>query len=457
VGVKKGIIVTAAVLGIAGGVAAAWRPWEGASQEEALRFETVKVDRGRIAARVTATGTLSPRNTVQVGAQVSGRIASIAVDFNSRVTRGQEIAHLDTSVLDQQALQSKASLAVAEANRQQASAELRRAELVHKRHKALRASDLNAQADLDQAAADLISARAAVAARAAQVEQAAAQLAQAEVNVGYATIVSPVDGVVLSRAVDVGQTVAASLQAPVLFTIAEDLARMQIDTSVAESDVGKVAADMKATFTVDAFPGRSFEGRVRQVRNAPTTVSGVVTYNAVIDVDNPDLALKPGMTANVTFVVAELEDTVRIPNAALRFRPAQELRQALIALAFPGGRGGGPGGRGGAGGTAAGIPGGSGGPGTVPGAGGRGGDAPGPGGGGGAPGAGGWSGNGEAADPTRRTVWKLVEGRARPVRIKVGLTDGTTTALVEGELAPGDELVTEVLNPPKSERAPRIF
>ncbi|MFO0748335.1 MAG: efflux RND transporter periplasmic adaptor subunit [Myxococcota bacterium] len=441
---RKGVIIAIGLVGVTAGVALAWRPWEGAGSDEPLRFETVTVDKGRIAAKVTATGTLSPRNTVQVGAQVSGRIAEIDADFNSRVTKGQVIARLDTSVLEAQKAQAKASLAVAEANRMQASSDLRQAEITYRRQKQMRAENLNSQADLDLALASLTSARAAVAARRAQVEQAQASIQQTELNIGYATIVSPVDGVVLSRAVDVGQTVAASLQAPTLFTIAEDLARMQIDTSVAESDVGKVTADLKATFAVDAFPGRTFEGKVRQVRNAATTVSGVVTYNAVIDVDNPDLALRPGMTANVTLVVAEMTDAVRIPNAALRFRPAPEVRQAMIRQAFGGtGKGGGTG----PGGNGTGMRGG----GTGPGGGGGGTWSGGPGGGreGG--------GSGEPVDPNARTVWKVVDGKAKPVHIVVGLTDGTTTALTSGELAAGDVLVTDVLNPPKADKPARLF
>ncbi|HEX8110087.1 MAG TPA: efflux RND transporter periplasmic adaptor subunit, partial [Kofleriaceae bacterium] len=260
-------------------------------------------------------------------------------------------------------------------------------------------------------------------------------LAQAKLNLSYATIYSPVDGVVLSRAVDVGQTVAASLQAPVLFTIAEDLARMQIDTAVAEGDVGRLTEGMKATFTVDAFPGRQFQGVVRQVRNAPTTTQGVVTYDAVIDVDNTDHALRPGMTANVTFVLAQVADAIKIPNAALRFKPTREQLMAVFAQ-FGGRNGRGSGGWGGSGGS------------------GRRGSGDGPGGPGGPGGRGMMEGGmpgmpgGQRDLGDKKRVFKLVDGHPRPVLIKPGLTDGSSTEMLDGDLKPGDELVTDILGVP---------
>jgi len=261
------------------------------------------------------------------------------------------------------------------------------------------------------------------------VSQANANLKQARTNLSYATIISPVDGVVLSRAVDVGQTVAASLQAPTLFTIAEDLARMQIDTAVAEADVGRLTEGMKATFTVDAFPGRQFTGVVRQVRNAPTTTQGVVTYDAVIDVDNSDHALRPGMTANVTFVLAQVADAVKIPNAALRFKPTPE--QAMALWAQFGGRGGrGSGGPGGPGRRGSGD--GSGGPGRM-----MDGGTP-----GGPPGAGGAMRGRDLGDKKR--LFKLVDGRPHMVLIKPGLTDGSSTEMLEGDLKDGDDLITDI-------------
>src|SRR5262249_31043247 len=317
-------------------------------------------------------------------------------DFNDKVKKGQVIAKLDDVVLKSQIDQAAAALALAAANVNKAQVALDDADRQLKRNKTLQEQQLIAGATLEAAQVAYDTAKAALVAARATQAQAAANLSQAKLNLSYATIYSPVDGVVLSRAVDVGQTVAASLQAPVLFTIAEDLARMQIDTAVAEGDVGRLTEGMKATFTVDAFPGRQFHGTVRQVRNAPTTTQGVVTYDAVIDVDNSDHALRPGMTANVTFVLAQVADAVKIPNAALRFKPTREQLMAVFAqFGGRGGRGsGGPGGPGrrgsgdGSGGPSGGMPGG------MP---------------GGMSGSGGPMGQRELGDKKR--LFKLVDGR----------------------------------------------
>ncbi|HSK05684.1 MAG TPA: efflux RND transporter periplasmic adaptor subunit, partial [Kofleriaceae bacterium] len=298
------------------------KPW--AKGAAPITFQTVTVGRGPIAAQVTANGTLSARGTVLVGAQVSGRVLEIFVDFNSPVKKGQIIAKLDESLLKAQIDQAQAAYDLAVANQRKSKVTLDDAERQLRRQQTLQEQQLIAGATVEAAQVARDTAAASLVASGAQVSQAMANLKQARTNLSYATIISPTDGVVLSRAVDVGQTVAASLQAPTLFTIAEDLSRMQIDTAVAEADVGRLTESMKATFTVDAFPGKAFEGVVRQVRNAPTTTSGVVTYDAVIDVDNPDKSLRPGMTANVTFVLAQVADAVKIPNAALRFKPTRE-------------------------------------------------------------------------------------------------------------------------------------
>jgi HlyD family secretion protein len=420
---RRALAIAATVGVVAGLGAVLWiRPWQDASAATP-RYTTMRVERGPLAAKVTATGTLSARNTVEVGAQVSGRLVEIAVDFNDRVRKGQVIARLDPAVLDAQLTAAKANLAVAEADREKAAVARADADRQLARQRALRADNLIAATTVEAAEVTADNARAAQAAAAAQVTQARAAVAQARLNLGYATITSPVDGVVISRDVDVGQTVAASLSAPTLFTIAEDLARMQIDTSVGESDVGKVSAGMKATFTVDAFGGRTFEGSVRQVRNAPTTVSNVVTYNAVIDVDNSDGGLRPGMTATVVFVLDEVADAVLVPSAALRFKPTMDEVMAMLGPRGPGGlpRG-------------ATAPGGGGPPG-IPG-------GPPPG------GPGGPGGPGALAD--RKVVWKLVRGAPQPVPIKLGVSDGSRTALVEGDLAAGDELITEAAGLPKT-------
>ena len=426
------IIVLALVVGAIAFVVIK-KPW--AKSEDPITFSTVTVSRGSIAAQVTANGTLSAVKTVQVGAQVSGRVVELHADFNDKVTKGQVIAKLDDVVLKSQVDQASASVALAAANVNKSEVALADADRQYKRQKSLQEQQLIAGATVESAQVAYDTARAALVASRATQHQAEANLAQAKLNLAYATIYSPVDGVVLSRAVDVGQTVAASLQAPVLFTIAENLARMQIDTAVAEGDVGRLTEGMKATFTVDAFPGRQFNGTVRQVRNAPTTTQGVVTYDAVIDVDNSDHALRPGMTTNVTFVLAQVADAIKIPNAALRFKPTREQIQAVMTEFGGRGRGGrgsdGSGGSGGSGGRRRGD--GSGGPGS--GGSGRMMDA-----------ATGASGPVLARDlGDKKRLFKLVNGRPIPVVIKPGLTDGSSTEMLEGDLKPGDQLVTEIL------------
>lgn len=402
------------------------KPW--AKGESSITFSTVPVSRGAIAAQVTANGTLSAVGTVQVGAQVSGRVVELHADFNDKVKKGQIIAKLDEQVLKAQIDQAAASLALAAANVNKAQVALADSTRQLKRQKSLQEQQLVAGVTVETAEVADDTARAALVAARATQSQASATLAQAKLNLSYATIYSPVDGVVLSRAVELGQTVASSLQAPVLFTIAEDLARMQIDTAVAEGDVGRLAAGMDATFTVDAFPGRQFKGKVRQVRNAPTTTQGVVTYDAVIDVDNADMALRPGMTANVTFVLDQVADTVKIPNAALRFKPSREQLQAVYAELGRPERGSGGWGGGSGSGRRRGSGGGPGGPGGPP-------------------------DGGSGAPRTRdfgdkKPLYKLVDGKPRMVLVKTGLTDGSSTQMVEGDLAPGDQLITEIIGAP---------
>jgi HlyD family secretion protein len=401
------------------------KPW--ASKEPGITFTTVTVGKGQIAAQVTANGTLSARTTVQVGAQVSGRVVELHADFNDKVKEKQLLAKLDDSVLKDQILQSQASYDLAAANVNKAQVALVDADRQYKRQKSLQDQQLVAGATVEAAQVAYETAVASVAAARASVSQAAANLAQAKTNLSYTLIYSPVNGTVLSRNVDVGQTVAASLQAPVLFTIAEDLARMQIDTSVSESDVGRLTEGMKAQFAVDAFPGKTFEGVVRQVRNAPTTTQGVVTYDAVIDVDNKDGLLRPGMTANVTFVLDQVADAVKIPNAALRFKLSREQMQAIYAE-FGGGRGSGRRGSGerGSGEHGSGERGsGEGGSGS-----GRAGMKMGP--------------DGKPDFGDKKPVWKLVDGKPKMTLIKPGLTDGSSTQLLEGDIQPGDLLITEV-------------
>jgi HlyD family secretion protein len=295
------------ILALAAGTYAAWQLTQPPPGAE---YRTVAVDRGDIVKTVSANGTLNPVVLVNVGTQVSGTIQRLYADFNDRVKAGQVLAELDPSLFRAAVEQSRANLANGKASLQLAEANERRA-------RELYGKDYIARAELDQAVQALGAAR-------AQVAAATAQVKRDETNLRYSVIVSPVSGIVVSRNVDVGQTVAASFQTPTLFAIAQDLKRMQIDTTVAEADVGGVKVGQTANFTVDAFPGREFHGKVRQIRLNSQVLQNVVTYNVVIDVANPEEILLPGMTAFVNIVVAERADVLRIPAAALRFRPAGE-------------------------------------------------------------------------------------------------------------------------------------
>jgi HlyD family secretion protein len=384
-----------------------------------VSYETVKVDRGRIVAQVTATGTLSAIVTVQVGSQVSGSVAALYADFNSPVKKGELIAKIDDRLFVASVQQAKANLVAADGNLAKAKAQAVDAERIAQRDVILAQRHLIADADRDTAQATSDADKAAVDAAVGAVEQAKAQLNQAQVNLDYTNITSPKDGTVISRNVDVGQTVAASLQAPVIFLIAEDLRKMQVDTSVAESDVGRIKAGSTATFTVDAYKSERFTGIVRQVRINPQTVQNVVTYDAVIDVPNTDLRLLPGMTANCTFVYDQKDDALRLPNAAMRFRPPAEL---LASLAPDGKQG-----RRAAGGD---PPGSSSAPPST----------------GAAPRAPRTAGEGPrpAKATDTRTVWVLRDGAPRRIEIHAGVSDGSVTEIVDGDLKAGDEVITDV-------------
>src|SRR5215468_4139037 len=274
----------------------------------AASYQTATITRGPITQAVTATGTLNPVVNVQVGSQVSGNIAKLFVDFNSQVKAGQVVAQIDPALFQATVTQAEGDLASAQAA-------LEFAKVNASRIQELFARKTSSQADVDQATANLHTAEANV-----KIKQGALDKARADLE--HCTITSPIDGVVISRSVDVGQTVAASLQAPVIFQIANDLTKMQIDSNVAEADVGVVQVGQDVDFTVDAFPTQTFHGKVVQVRNAPITVQNVVTYDTVIGVSNPDLKLKPGMTANVSIIAARKDNVLQIKNAALRYRPA---------------------------------------------------------------------------------------------------------------------------------------
>jgi HlyD family secretion protein len=376
------------IIFITAGIVLGYQRWQSKNNTPRHRYETVRVDSGRIVAKVTATGTLSSLVTVQVGSQVSGRIQQIMVDFNSPVKKGQIIAKIDPRLFEASVEQARANLFAAQGDLVKVQAQAVDAERQYRRSRALAERQLIAQADVDTSQTNTEVTKAQVEAAVGNVAQAKAALHQAEVNLAYTDIISPTNGVVISRSVDVGQTVAASLQAPILFLIAEDLAKMQVDTSVAEADVGKLQPGMKATFTVDAYPSERFTGTVRQIRNAPQNVQNVVTYDAVIDVANPEFKLKPGMTANVVFIYAEKDETLRVPNAALRFRPPQELLDQQSRRSRAASR--------------------------------------------------------DESTPDRRTVWVLRDGGPKLVSIKTGISDGTVTEVLDGDLQAGDQLITDI-------------
>jgi HlyD family secretion protein len=288
-------------------------------KENGLNFRTEKISRGNIVEMVTASGSVNAVTAVLVGTQVSGTIKAIYVDFNSPVRKGQLIAQIDPATFEAQVEQARANLLSAKANLEKAEASFIDTKRTLERNRALFAKDLIAKSEVDTAETNYETAKAQISASKAQIAQSEASLKVAETNLRYTRIISPVDGIVVLRNVDVGQTVAASFQTPTLFTIAQDLTKMQINTNVAEADIGKVKQGQDVEFNVDAYPGVIFKGKVSQVRNAPINVQNVITYDAVILVGNPELKLKPGMTANVSIIVAAKKDVLRIPNAVLRF------------------------------------------------------------------------------------------------------------------------------------------
>jgi HlyD family secretion protein len=314
---RTAILAVTAVL-LAG---AAWTYWRRGANDGAVAYVTATIDRGPLTALVTATGEVNPVTTVQVGTYVSGPIQAIDVDFNSPVRKGQRVAKIDPAPFQVKVQRAEANLATARARVAQARADLELKATNLGRARRLLGTNVVAQNEFDEARSAHEQALARVALEEAGVRQAEAELEEARINLAYTDITSPVDGVVVSRTVDVGQTVAASFQTPTLFLIARNLAEMQVNAAVSESDIGAVHEGQPVTFTVDAYPGREFHGRVTQVRNAPTTVQNVVTYDVVIGVDNPDLALKPGMTATVRIETAHVADALRLPLRALTFTP----------------------------------------------------------------------------------------------------------------------------------------
>jgi HlyD family secretion protein len=412
---------------------------------------TAEVTRGDVIAKVDATGTLAPVTTVQVGSQVSGTVKALAVDFNAQVRKGQVIAELDPSLFQTQVDQARATLIKSQSDVDRAKVEVDDSSSKFRRAQELYEQKLISRNDLETAQSTAMQAEAALKSAEAQVTQARASLNQTEVNLGHTIIRSPIDGTVISRNVDVGQTVAASMSAPTLYVIAQDLTHMQVSASIDESDIGRIEPSQPVTFRVDAYPQQIFRGTVKQVRLDAKTEQNVVSYTTMIDVPNEDLRLKPGMTANVTVQIAANQDVLRVPNAALRFAPTPELFAALGQEPPPQLAAAGAGrGVAGAAGTAGQANGGASGE-----AQGRGrfaqmtpeeraqfraqreaaGDPP------------GGAVRGGVAGAGFGRVCVLREGKLELVRVRTGVTDGAMTAIVGGDLEEGDRAVTGITQP----------
>jgi HlyD family secretion protein len=350
-------------------------------------YRTAKVEKGEIVDAITATGTINAVTTVSVGSQVSGTLQQIFVDFNSRVSKGQVIALIDPRLLEAAVEQARANVDNAKASLEKAQVGVIDTDRTNRRNRELVKDGFVPQSDVDSSQTAWEQAVAQKRSADAALKQFEGALRVARTNLEYATIRSPVNGIVISRNVDVGQTVAASFQTPTLFSIAEDLTKMQVDTNVDESDIGRAVLGQTVTFTVDAWPEKTFRGEVAQVRNSPIVTQNVVTYNVVVRVDNREMFLKPGMTANVSIEVKKFSDVLKIPNAALRYRPAAKGTEAESAGKRPG------------------------------------------------------SGKGKEAGGQR--VYLLgKDGKPVPVPIKSGISNGTFTVLEEGTLKEGDLLVT---------------
>jgi HlyD family secretion protein len=395
---KLWIILSVLVIGIV----AAMVMWRTNQTENSALYKTEKVKKGNLTVTVTATGRLEPTNQVDVGSELSGIIASVDVDYNDRVKAGQVLAKLDTSKIEAQILKAKAALAASEATVRQMKATVNEAEnKLARLNRVLEMSGgkVPSKDELDTASAELQRAKAEQAGAEAAVAEARATLDVSETDLAKAVIRSPINGIVLVRAVEPGQTVAASLQAPVLFTIAEDLSKMELHVDVDEADVGEVKTGQYATFTVDAYPDRNFSARITQVRFGSQKVEGVVTYETLLSVDNSDLSLRPGMTATAEIVVKKIDDAVLVPNTALRFTPPETGKEqesrSLIDRLIPHRRRR-------------------------------------------RPGAGRLGGNGGLR------VWVMNEkerGVITPVTVKTGASDGIVTVITGGALEPGQDVV----------------
>ncbi|NWF71939.1 MAG: efflux RND transporter periplasmic adaptor subunit [Nitrospirae bacterium] len=373
-----------------------------------VRYRSAPVERGPVISLVTATGTINPVVSVQVGTQVSGMIKSLHADFNSVVKAGDVVAVIDPEPFKARRDQAASNLEMSKANVARAKTDLAQRKRELDRVRSLVAQQFVSQNDVDVAATNFQAAEAQTKVAEAQVKQAEAVLNAAELDLKYTVIRSPVNGIVVARNVEVGQTIAASFATPNLFLIALDLTKMQVDTNVSESDIGGITEGKEAAFTVDAYPGYQFAGTIRQVRLAPINVQNVVTYNVVVSVDNEDLRLKPGMTANVSIVVAQREGVLKVPNAALRFTPpsAGQGDRSIPdgKLAKENGREQ-----------------------TI--------------------------GAGRGIGAPSRTVWKQgSSGELEPIRVQTGISDGLVTEIVSQELSEG-ALVVVGIDRPKGDRS----
>ncbi|MBL8879268.1 MAG: efflux RND transporter periplasmic adaptor subunit [Phycisphaerales bacterium] len=367
--------------GLLGGGYYAWQNW---NKPAGVSYRSIELKRGTITATVTATGNLEPLVKVLVGSQVSGTVIKWYADFNQEVNEGFVLAQLDQDRPKAILQQRDADVAVASARVEQARADYEKAQIDFNQIKRLIDESVASTLEMDIARTALMAAEAAVHAAEAQVLSAQAARQQAATDLDKTIIRAPIDGIVISRDVDEGQTVAASLSAPTLFTIANDLRKMRVSAAVGETDIGRVREGMPVEFRVDAYPRNRFKGLVAQVRYAETIVDNVVTYKTLIDVDNPELLLRPGMTATILFEVAKAEDVLVAPNAALRFDPKQDPTQID------------------------------------------------------------WSRPGRGRSATPR-VFKLVNGQPEEIKVELGLTDGSQTEIRTSELNPGDKLITELI------------
>jgi len=351
----------------------------GGERKIPIRYKTAPVERGSIISVVNATGTINPVTLVQVGSQVTGMVESLHADFNSVVKKDQVVARIDPFPYRARRDQASANLANAKAAVLKSKADLSQRKRELDRVQSLIKQQFVSQNDVDVAVTAHEGAVAQVAVAEAAVKQAQAALEAAELDLTYTIIKSPIDGIVISRQVEVGQRINASMSIPVIFMVAQDLTKMQVDANVSEADIGGMTEGKDVTFTVDAYPGERFNGKIRQVRNAPVSVQNVVTYDVVVGVENPDLRLKPGMTANVSIVVARKDQVVKVPNSALRFKPPQ------AAVATP-------------------------------------------------------AGGGDAA--AARTVWIMgASGDPESVAVQSGISDGAFTEIVGGSLHEGDQII----------------